>query len=221
MFSKGGRPVVTLATSHDGSGEVLAFSAKGKLGARVDADVGVIVYNDKEEQVSGLSPGPSGHGRVAVLKGGRAVVEITSDSAGNGFVNVLGAEGKIAVGMSGKRRSVGVANSQGKTVADLAVTPEGGGAFQVWGDGQRPLALLAHMVGRNAGTVQLSNGTRMFLALEAGVAGSGYLQLLNPSGEGVVEAGAGKEGVGVVRVGPKYRCKGSAPIPDCIVGRLQ
>jgi hypothetical protein len=58
------------------------------------------------------------------------------------------------------------------------------------------------------------------------VDGGGYWQLTDPAGNPVVDAGATKNGLGLVRAGPTYLCTppvgtamvGVAMLPDCIRG---
>jgi hypothetical protein len=51
---------------------------------------------------------------------------------------------------------------------------------------------------------------------------SGQLHMLDASGETTVEMGTVPSGVGVVRVGPRFRCGPGAPmvtgVPSCMVG---
>lgn len=59
-----------------------------------------------------------------------------------------------------------------------------------------------------------------------GPSSGGVVELMNPSGAKMVEAGAYADGVGRVVVGPMFKCAGNAGamglgIPDCIKGRLK
>ena len=55
-----------------------------------------------------------------------------------------------------------------------------------------------------------------------GPRGGGQLQLHSAAGDNMVEAGAGDNGVGIVRAGPQFQCAGTKmglANPDCIIGR--
>jgi hypothetical protein len=74
------------------------------------------------------------------------------------------------------------------------------------------------------GLLQIFNSGYPIANLTVGSAGAGYLQLADPSGNPMVEAGTLPEGVGTVRAGPTYQCLKATPsgpislVPNCIMG---
>ena len=135
-----------------------------------------------------------------------------------------GADGKIAIGLYGRTRTIALGNSAGKTVAELAVHPSGNGLFQVWGDGKLPLALLGKSVEGTGGILQVSNGSAVVTSITASSARNGYWQLNDASGAPKVEAGVQDNGLGSVRAGPKFECIHRVSgvidrLPDCIRGK--
>ena len=69
--------------------------------------------------------------------------------------------------------------------------------------------------------MQVSNQKDNVGNLFVGPGGAGQLQLHDPAGVNMVEAGTG-DGIGIVRAGPNMQCAGTKmglANPDCIVGR--
>lgn len=95
-----------------------------------------------------------------------------------------------------------------------------------------PTLVLTRSDGKNlltadGGGISLTNkGGNTAVALGFGPQDGGVLEIMNPSGSKMIEAGTTNEGIGVVRAGPLYKC-GASPmamglgLPDCILGRKQ
>lgn len=165
--------------------------------------------------------------------GEKVVAEIGAGGSSHlaGVIRVMNEAGKAVAGMSGAQPDGGlvlVTNSTGTGVAQLS-TMGGRGLVQVFRRDGKPAALLTEAPDRPGGLLQVSGPGGPMSALTVGEDGSGYLQLISPTGATVVEAGTLPNGKGTVRVGPKFSCspvKAATPgidvgFTDCIVGQLK
>ena len=148
-----------------------------------------------------------------------------------GALSVMNSTGKAVAGLLGGGASggtVAVATSNGATLAQMSVSDDGRGLFQVFAKtGGRPIAVMTQAIEHVGGLLQISNSGTVVANLTVGGQGAGYLQLANPSGTPTVEAGTLPDGNGTVRAGPTYQCLPvtlSGPIsfvPDCIMGGVR
>lgn len=155
-----------------------------------------------------------------VDKNGKAILTVTDGPSAQAL-------GRVRVGRgTGDNYGIWVATAAGIPVAVLSEAKDGAGAFtaydktgkrSVQGHGGEGLTLFGSSntsvasMGLNAG-----NTDRGLLQL------SGLLQIFDPAGQTMVEAGTSTtKGVGVVRVGPGAKCVplGTLRVPDCIMGR--
>lgn len=137
--------------------------------------------------------------------------------------------GRVHVGRAndGDRFAVFVLNS-GNTASTILGEARPGGGLLIVADanGKERAVVSGHRgvdVLNDAGQEVISLGLNPQGRTRGTLLLTGLMQLFDPSGRTVVEAGT-ENGVGVVRVGPKYRCgPSSAPlvagVPDCIRGR--
>jgi hypothetical protein len=110
----------------------------------------------------------------------------------------------------------------------MSVSEDGRGLLQVFGPGNRPIAVLTQATDHPGGLLQISGDDGPVANVMAGAHG-GFFQLSNASGVPTVEAGTLTNGRGMVRVGPEYKCsplKASTPViglpgfEDCLVGSV-
>lgn len=211
-------------------GFLSALNEKNVVRVMVSGDGIVAVANEKRVQVAGISSSDDGNGRVSVWSNdekSEVLARMSADEGGSGGrLNIMNPAGKVVAQMRGGEKAGGgvrVANSAGVPVAEMALTDDGRGRFQVNKD-TRPVAVLTQAVDRPGGIVQISNFSGQTIASLTGGESGGYFQLTNKSGVGIVEAGILPDGRGTVRTGPAFRCQ-SARTPlfsggsgDCIVG---
>jgi hypothetical protein len=234
---------------------VATMMAVDKSRGRVSAVGEVITVDKKGEKVAGLAVTNEGRGQVAVWNkkekaavlevddqdsgvvivtngDGKAIVKLGAGRANNaGMLNVMNSQGKEVARMSGGGTaggSLAVANSASMVQAEVYISDDGRGLFQV-NKNQRPIAVLTEKLERPGGLVQLYNLSGQGVANLTVGEGGGYFQLTNNDGVATVEAGTLADGKGTVRVGPKYKCsefqsgsalfgKGIKGLPDCLVG---
>ena len=206
-----------------------------------DEGVGMVTLSDEQGRERGVMDGA---GRLAISDdAGRDILSVAEDvldkdagvsitlTDGAGQVRVTDKSGKPAAGILGDTHQMAVIGGAGKVTAEMVGGTAGGGLFQAWGEGKAPLAVLGQGGGKG-GVVQISNGQTTVATLAASDGGAGRLQLSDEKGTPVVEGGVSTGGVGVVRVGPRYKCGGGsslpaaaglgiaakALLPDCLIG---
>lgn len=218
---------VELTATSAGHGRVKSFDASGKLRAAMYGDMGVGVFDDAENNVAVMLH-RKGAGVIGVSRttADKLVAELSADSAGGSQLLLKASNGMPSIGLLGGQRAIVVANAQGKTVADMTVSPGGTGLFQVWSGERLPVALLGKAVERPGGILQLSNGKSVTSSLTVNSGGDGYWQLNNAGGTPMVEAGITTSGKGTVKAGPNSLCMPQQTsivnrLPDCILGRSQ
>jgi hypothetical protein len=224
--------------------QVGAPTSKGTAILGTDEDgVGVVALSDEQDRERAVLDGA---GRLEISDDtGRDILSVSEEvldkdagvaitlTDGAGQVRVTDKSGKPAAGILGDTHSMVVLGATGKVTAEMFAAKTGGGLFQSWGEGAAPLAVLGQGTGKG-GVVQISNGQVTVSMLAAGDGGAGRLQLNDTNGTPAVEAGVSTMGVGIVRVGPRYRCgpgSGAAGVagaalgvagkmvqPDCLVG---
>ena len=252
-----GTNLAGIGTANAGHGVVFAADAKGSPRAQVNGTGSVLVFDQKEHQLAGIIE-HEGRGRLGVWHNDARVVTLENDPgrgnsgaltlngpAGNviatmkgseggagGALSVMNAAGKPVAGLVGGPAASGavvVANSSGVGLAEMSVSNDGRGVVQVFGRGQRPVAVLTQAKDRPDGLVQISGVGGPVAHITVGASGGGYFQLNSASGTPTVEAGTLPSGAGMVRVGPQYKCDPVRPatpvigIPgfeDCLVGSV-
>jgi hypothetical protein len=209
-----------------GNGRVVSYSAAGKIRSALFGETGVKVFDDAEMDVVSILNRNS-RGVVGVKNGSVTthLAELTVDSLGGGLLLMKASNGLTSIGLLGSQRRIALGNAAGKSVAELAVSSDGRGLVQVFGKNQKSLVVLTEDA--HGGLLQIKNGSGTPVAhLMTAVDGGGYWQLTDPAGNPVVDAGATKSGLGLVRAGPVYLCTppvgtamvGVAMLPDCIRG---
>jgi len=182
-------------------------------------------------------------GSIGEAKEGDGLITV-SDKTGKLRMDVRGEKGIVLYDPSGTKPLASLApNESGKAVRMKAtgsvelldakdqVTFEAGENKQGGG--------LAHVYGKDGkiraeldddGIFLVSTAGKHVVSLELNPAGGtggvldirGQLQVVDASGGTTVEMGTAPSGVGVVRVGPRYRCGPGVPgvvgVPSCIVG---
>jgi hypothetical protein len=115
-----------------------------------------------------------------------------------------------------------VLTAGGKYAASLGESSTGTGVVHLHDDGGRVRA----RADGTSGFVLFNGDGAVVGGLALGPKGGGALELMDPAGRKMVEAGAYQDGVGRVVVGPLFKC-GVNPgglglgMPDCIKGRLK
>jgi hypothetical protein len=229
----------------DDNGYAVEVGAPTSQGAAVlgtdDEGVGIVSLTDEQGKERAVLDGA---GRLEISdEAGRDILSVSGDvldkdagvaitlTDGAGQVRVTDKAGKPAAGIMGDTHSMAVIGAGSKVTAEMAGGTAGGGLFQSWGEGKEPLAVLGQGGGKG-GAVQISNGQAVVSTLTASDGGAGRLQVNDANGTPVVEAGVATSGVGVVRVGPRYRCgagsgvpvgaalglAAKALLPDCLIG---
>jgi hypothetical protein len=211
---KGGR--VAVGTSADsGAAAVLEVDENGGL-ISISGSDGVEAAALSIDSESG-----SGSLRIGDDSADVAVLGATKDNAG--ILSLSNAAGKPVVNVTGGLNNGGgvlIGDAQGSSVMEVGTDKEGAGMVRIFSKGTLPAVVL----GRNGdgGLLQLSNSAGINAAnFQIGAGNSGYLQLTDAAGTGMVEAG-GAPGYGIVRVGPVYDCSArTLKIPQCLVGKQQ
>ncbi|HEU4955120.1 MAG TPA: hypothetical protein VFT28_11120 [Gemmatimonadales bacterium] len=230
----------------DDNGYAVEVGAPTSQGAAIlgtdDEGVGTVTLSDEQGKERAVLDGA---GRLEISDdAGRDILSVSEDvldkdagvaitlTDGAGQVRVTDKTGKPAAGVLGDSHSMVVIGAGSKVTAEMVGGTAGGGLFQSWGEGKEPLAVLGQGGGKG-GAVQISNGQVTVSMLGASDGGAGRLQVNDSNGTPVVEAGvAATTGVGVVRVGPRYRCgagsgvpagaalgmAAKALLPDCLIG---
>jgi hypothetical protein len=193
----------------DGNGYVATLDPRG--------------YGEVEMGVS-----DDGVGQLAVMHKGKLRAALGM-STGAGHLSVSNAKDKIVANVTGKGTKDGgaviVGNGSGQGVASMTSGADNGGLVQVFHPGGKSLVVLTEDA--HGGLLQIKNKSGTPVAhLMTATDGGGYWQLTDPAGNPVVDAGATKSGLGLVRAGPTYLCTppvgtamvGVAMLPDCIRG---
>lgn len=219
----------SLGTADDGSGRIWV-SAKNKPVAEISvnnqAGGGLFkAYNSQGKLVAGMGS-DTDKGRLVVYgQNGGGLATLTEGPDGAGLIQVKNTSDRVVAGITGGQGNAGsvmVADSAGKTAAEMDVD-RGVGRFTVWNSDGGAAAATMTRTG-TGGAFQVFNSITNVGNLIVGPGGGGQLQLHDPAGVNMVEAGTlMKEGVGIVRAGPNLQCAGTKmglANPDCVVGRL-
>ena len=234
VYDQSGEQIAGLTQGDAGGGRIGIWRGKEKvIDITTDAASGgsgiVSVNAPSGRSVARLSALDNSGELVLSNEGGTKVAFLGARN-GAGALSVMNSAGKAVAGLVGNDAgggAVAVATGNGATVAEMTVSDDGRGLFQVHArGGGRPLAVMTQATDQVAGLVQISNASTSVANLTAGSRGAGYLQLADPSGVPTVEAGTLPNGNGQVRAGPYYKCspvQAATPviaigIPDCILG---
>ncbi|MCW5793686.1 MAG: hypothetical protein KIS97_05040 [Nitrospira sp.] len=229
VFNKEGSEAAEM-TADDGWGRVQVLNKGGKVVAKMDSErtIGTgtfYVMNPAGKPMAGLLATETGALISVGNEAGDAIITMSS-LEGPGKLNVMNSVGKTLVQMTGGGKAgggVAVANAEGMPLAEMAISEDGRGLFQV-NKNQRAIAVLTQAVDRPGGVVQISNFSGATVSSLTVNDTGGYLQLANNSGLPSVEATTLPDGRGTVRAGPLYKCVSvrtplfSGGILDCIVG---
>ena len=170
----------------------------------------------------------AGEGQLAVMHKGKLRAALGM-STGAGHLSVSNAKDKIVANVTGAGTKDGgaviVGNGSGQGVVSMTSGADNRGLVQVFHPGGKSLVVLTEDA--HGGLLQIKSSAGIPVAhLMTAVDGGGYWQLTDPAGNPVVDAGATKNGIGLVRAGPVYTCVppvgtamvGVAMLPDCIKG---
>lgn len=216
----------SFGTDDEGNGRI-RIVAKDKTAAEIgvyNASGGGIfkAYDSQGKLVAGMGSDDD-KGRVAVYgKSGGGLAQLTESESGAGLIQVKNSKDQIVAGITGGFGDAGaviVYDSAGKATADMS-TDGGVGRVVIWNTGANtPAAKMSQT--ETGGAIHVFNKQTNVGNLFVGPGGAGQLQLHDPAGVNMVEAGTGN-GVGIVRAGPNIQCAGTKmglANPDCIVGR--
>ena len=219
---------LAVMSANDG-GVFLARDAAEKTRVRLDQS-GMNFLSLSGTVLARLGPHPEQEKDAAltIMNSAGTPVAVVRAAEEAGALSVRNSTGKAVAGLLGGGASggtVAVATSNGATMAQMSVSDDGRGLFQVFArTGGRPIAVMTQAVEHVGGLLQISNSGNVVANLTVGGQGAGYLQLTDASGNPTVEAGTLPDGNGTVRAGPTYQCLPvtlSGPIsfvPNCIMG---
>ncbi len=207
VFDMNRSQLAGLTATDEGTGRVTIWQGDTRLASLgVDGGAGILRLADESGAATAeLGPGRNRNTALRIFgQGGVAVAALGADPARGhtGTLLVTNAAGGVSAAvMGGERGAVIVADPAGQTVAELGVTADARGMFQIVHAGT-PVGIL-------------SRGAH-----------GGLLQLASNGGTPTVEAGTTPAGVGTVRAGPQYKCspvQSATPIlsfgvPDCLIG---
>lgn len=257
VHSSSGKSVMGMGADDGGAGTLWATDVQGTPRAEIHGSGGIVLRDRSGIQIAGMTD-HDGRGRLGIWSTDKTVAELTSAADGGagelrimdgsgattlaeltagsggdiGELRVMNGGKPTAAVLGGVRGSgaVLVGNAAGKTYAEMSVSDDQRGLFQVFGEAGTPVAVMTQRQRGAGGLLQISSpkGTPV-TALTTGSSGAGYLQLTDPAGTPTIELGTLPSGAGMVRAGPLYKC---APIhaatpgmgfglPDCIVGALK
>jgi hypothetical protein len=218
------RSVATMG-SDGGAGYLIITDDQGKTTLGADGGTAMFEVFRDEQTVATLGRDGDGHGLVtAFTKAGAMAAELGVNQYGSGIVLVRNTKNVFVAGMtalSDESGSVVVHDSAGAAVAEMGSTPDKRGEIKVLNTGGKMLASMAAQPGGLGGQMEVTNGSAIVAVLSPKMTGHGHLQLRDPSGNPIVEAGMMTDGRGVVLAGPKPKCPsgglGKVP-PGCIMG---
>jgi hypothetical protein len=205
------------------SGDTLNLLDASEPVVTLESDPGQLRVFDTAGEAVRVGLDDEGAGEMIISSQGKQIVSLEATSDG-GEVDVYGQSGaKVVAALRSKGGSglVAVADSSGLVASEMSLS-NGQGQVVVWGPGAKaPAAIMTRTA--TGGAVQVLNDKFNVGNLVVGPRGGGQLQLHDPSGANMVEAGSGVNGKGIVRVGPSLQCAGTKmglANPDCLIGRL-
>ena len=232
---RGGTGKALALMSANEGGMFVVRDAAEKTRIRVDRN-GMNLYGPSEKAVITLEAdaNQANTGSVKLMNPSGKVIATMSahpQDPNAGAVSIMNSAGTPVAGLtlSSGGGAIVVANGSGMGLAEMSVSNDGRGLFQVFGPGQRPIAVLTQAKETGGGLLQISNNIGPVANLTVGGTGGGYLQLTNSSGTPTVDAGTLPSGAGMVRAGPTYKCspiKAATPVigipgfEDCLVGSI-
>ncbi len=196
---------VELGMSVDGTPAVGLYDASNTaLSALVGDPKGSYMFVKDKEQSAVLGKYEGKGTGLFLRRGEKSTGELSSDSKGYGALRVYGADGKAVGGMFAGADGGGLALAAaggGKSVISLAVTPSGG-KVRVFaaGGGTTRAELIADGATGAVNIFDSDGGTAVNITSLQSKAGK--LEISNGSGNIVVQAGAQKNGRGMVTTGP-------------------
>jgi hypothetical protein len=216
-----------LGTDPEGNGRIQVV-AKDKIAAEITVTKqgggAFWASNSQGKPVAGMGTTEKDTGRLAVYgQNGGGLAQLTESASGAGLIEVKNTKGQIVAGITGGFGDAGamiVYDPAGKPTAEMS-TDSGVGRVVIWNTGPNNSAAIMTQ-NDTGGAIQVFNSKTNVGNLFVGPGGAGQLQLHDPSGVNMVEAGTG-DGIGIVRAGPRMRCAGTKmglANPDCIVGRV-
>lgn len=227
---RGDKILATLDGSDEG-GLLDIADEKGKSRAQLGIEDGngyVATLDPKGYAEVEMGISEDGEGQLAVMHKGKLRAALGTRT-GAGHLSVLNSKDKVAANVTGAGTKDGgaviVGNGSGQGVASMTSGADNRGLIQVFHPGGKTLVVLTEDA--QGGLLQIKSGAGIPVAnLMTAVDGGGYWQLTDPAGNPVVDAGATKSGIGLVRAGPTYLCSppvgtamvGVAMLPDCIKG---
>jgi hypothetical protein len=193
--------VAQLSVSPRGTGELTLFGSDDEVAELTD-ERGLMLWQATKDGAAQIGPGRNGNTALRIYNPAGTLATVFGVDPGRdntGTLVVYDSKGTTSAAvMSGERSVVVVADESGKTVAQIAVSAEERGIFQVFNTG-----------------VSIA-------ALTKGASG-GMLQLASDGGVPMVEAGVIESRRGTFRAGPMYKCTPPQAIlkelPDCLAGR--
>jgi hypothetical protein len=167
-------------SASSGRGEFAALDAQQVTRAGMLGTGSVVVYDPTGQQLAGVTQGDAGGGRIAIWRGGKRVIDITTDAAGGGS------------GM------VSINTPSGESVARLS-TADGAGELVLSNTGGTRLARLGTKSGAGALSVMNSAGTAVAGLLGSAAAG-GAVAVATSNGATVAEMSVADDGRGLLQV---------------------
>ncbi|HYC30876.1 MAG TPA: hypothetical protein VEB59_01240 [Gemmatimonadales bacterium] len=219
--------VAYLAATENGGRVAVGTSADsgGAAVLEVDENGGLISISgsDGGEALALSIDSESGVGMLRIGDDSADVARLGGTKDNAGILSLSNSAGKPVINVTGALNNAGgvvIGDAQGLSVMEAGTDKEGAGMFRIFSKGSLPAVVLSR--DGNGGLLQLSNMAGVNAAnFQIGAGSSGYLQLTDGTGTGMVEAG-GAPGYGIVRVGPVYDCS-ARPLksPQCLVGKQQ
>jgi hypothetical protein len=207
IYAPGNDNVINLSATPEGTGRIAIYKGDTRiatLGQTGNAGTLMLAESAASPSVQ-LGPGQNGNTALRIYNPAGtpvAVLGVDPSRDDTGTLLVSNSKGGVSAAvMGGDRGAVVVADGSGATVAQMSVSPEARGIFQVFNFGVSVAALTKGATG-------------------------GMLQLGSDGGVPMVEAGVMANGRGTVRAGPMFKCfpaQAATPVmslglPDCLVG---
>jgi hypothetical protein len=208
IHSDNGSDVAGIGASTEGHGAVYASDARGKPRAQLNGTGGVVVFDEKTNQVAALLNKKEGGGRVGVWNGAGQRVAWLDVDVENGDAGALL-----------------VADPSGKVLGRLGLYPQGGkdAALAIMNPAGAPVAVMRSSGETGALSVMNSSGKAVAGLLGSGT-GGGTVAVATSNGANVAEMTVSDDGRGVVQV--RLRGGGSpvavlSQAPDRVGGLVQ
>jgi hypothetical protein len=211
---------VLIGIGSSGSGAVIVRRSDGQKGAALgtyqDRGMGVHVFATNGQAIAGsLALDEDNRGQLQVGPAEEGSVKIGVGPSGAGFVAVRTTAGKTGVGLGVFRNApmgVYVLNPDGQQIEASMTTSQEGGSFRVNTNGKQAVQI------DKSSMVFYSDGGKPLSLFGTKDRGKGYMELNDPGGSKMVEAGMLKAGVGYVLTTPYRSSVGINGNPSVLMG---